>query len=206
MLLTTLPTYLTFSDLGFTYIAKNLMTSYAAQDKKDQTIEVFQSTFVTLLIVATVVLFLTIAGLTLGVPASRFGFQQLETSDFNLSILFLILSFIVYQFMLLGGASLRACNRPAEEGMWAANIRIADAVVIVAVAYFTTSFVAVAVSCFLVRLVIGVAMYFRVRGLAPWLEFGFRNASRVVCEACWDLLLAIPQRLQETYCSSSLLS
>ncbi len=107
LLLSSIPTYLTFSDFGFTFIAKNEMTMKAAGGDRSGVLVTYQSVFVLLNIITAVVAIL--AGAVIFAVPMRSIFALGEVSDIEAKLVLALLgaSLIFYQYFLLFSGAAR---------------------------------------------------------------------------------------------------
>lgn len=170
LLLSAIPTYLTLTDFGFTAIAKNEMTMSVARGERDAALRTYQSVFV---------LLCGISVLTMAVVAIAADWLHLTalwplagTSEVDAGWVLVILSLgvVLFQFMLLGAAGMRALGRPAEEVLWGATARLAEAAFAGAAALMGGDFVAAALAMLAARLLLTAALFVRLFFLARWLR------------------------------------
>ncbi|WP_179187071.1 lipopolysaccharide biosynthesis protein [Sphingomonas sp. TZW2008] len=185
LLLSAIPAYLSFSDLGFTFVAKNEMVMAVARGQRDAAVATFQSIFALLcvgaplLLVASAIAVMcvdlsTLLSLAPGTSAAAPG-----------ALLFLIGTVLVYQFFLLVCAGIRAENRPASEAMWAASGRLAEGAAIGGAALAGGGFVAAASAALLTRIVLTIAAYRWLQRRTAWLRLGFAAARRAEIARLW---------------------
>lgn len=98
LLLTAIPAYLSLSDLGFTFIAKNDMSIRYARGDQAGALETYQTTLVLILISTLLLSVITTALITL-FPASRwFDIGNLSSKEANSILVTQISSILLYQF------------------------------------------------------------------------------------------------------------
>ena len=178
LLLSVVPTYLTLTDLGFTSVAKNEMTMNEARGDRPAVLRTYHSVLALLLVIAlpalgAVTAFATFVRLTALWPLGGI-------SEADAAAVFILLSLVVllFQFMLLGMAGLRCLGQPAEEVLWGACARVADAVLVAGAALAGTGLVAAAAAMLVGRIILTVMLFLRLRRLAPWLTLGCRQGAR----------------------------
>lgn len=177
ILLTAIPTYLSFSDFGFTFVAKNDMSMRVAGGDRVGALETFQSIFVLLLLVAAV-LIVVLGGAVLLLPWSEIFNLGAQTSDTARDVLLLqIVSALLYQFMLLLSAGVRCEGRAALETSFAASARLLDAGAILTTALLGGDLVDVAIAALIMRLFSLSALGVWLRVSTPWLILGTSKAS-----------------------------
>jgi O-antigen/teichoic acid export membrane protein len=178
LLVSALPMWLAFADLGFTFIAKNDMAVRAASGDRHGALVTFQS-----------VLALLLFTLALGVAAIAsvlwlvrfehwFDFATVSAAEVRLAIGALALSTLIQQVFLLLCAGLRAAGQPASEAAWAATARLIEASAAVTAALAGGGIAAAALAWLVARLVATIALGLRLRRITPWLPFGIAHASR----------------------------
>ena len=179
LLLTAIPTYLAFSDFGFTFIAKNDMAIRVARGDREGALETFQSIFVLLVILCLGIgaaLFIALAMTPLG----RIFDLGHETATDARNVLGLqFASVLLYQFFQLFCAGVRCEGRVATETLIAATARLGDAVIVVAVALAGGGLAAAAVAGLVLRIgtVLGLRLWLGRQ--APWLRLDLAHATRV---------------------------
>jgi O-antigen/teichoic acid export membrane protein len=178
LLLSAIPFYLTFSDFGFTFVAKNEMVMAVAAGRRDAALRTFQSIFA-LLLVAMPLLMLASAGIlwAVDVPA-LLSIDAVGGDAARLVLLLLIGNVLLYQLYLLVCAGIRAENRPASEAMWAATARLGEGVAVALAALGGGGVVAAAAAMVASRLLFLLAGYRWLRRLSGWLAFGLAQADR----------------------------
>lgn len=178
LLLSAVPTYLTFSDFGFTFIAKNEMVMAVAAGNRPAAIRTFQSIFVLLTLVGPLV-FAAMALLVFLLDLkSLLALGTLGNGDARIALLALIFNVLMYQYALLVGAGIRCENRAATESMWAAVGRLAEGGCIAAAALLGGGIVVAAFAASIGRLTVLLLAYGWMRRASPWLKFGRAFADR----------------------------
>lgn len=178
LLLSSIPTYLTFSDFGFTFIAKNEMTMKAAGGDRQGVLVTYQSVFV-LLNIITVVVAISAGAAIFAVPM-RAIFTLGDVSDIEAKLVLAILgsSLIFYQYFLLFSAATRAAGRPASEIAWNATSRLFEGLSTAAVALLGGDILVAAIIILVNRIVFTSAIFLWVRSIAPWLPIGWKYCLR----------------------------
>lgn len=177
LLLSALLAYLTLSDFGFTFIAKNEMTMKAASGDRQGALVTYQSVFVLLnVIVAAVTLLATvlIVSIRLG---SIFALDPILESDAKLILFLFTLNIACFQYFQLLHAAARAAGKPAAETIWAASSRLGEAAVIAATALLGGDPVMAAIAMLVNRLVFTAAIFVWLQSIAPWLRLGWSFCS-----------------------------
>ena len=190
LLLSAVPFYLTFSDLGFTNVAKNAMVMAVAAGRRDVATRVFDSVFA-LLCAASPLLMVASAALILAVDLRQWLVLDVKAAvSAPAVLLLLILQVLLYQFFLLVCAGIRSGNRPATEAAWAATARLMEGAAIAIAAWAGGGLVAAAAAMVVARLIALVAAYRSLRRLADWLRLGWRQADGATLTRLWRPALA----------------
>lgn len=180
LLLTAIPVYLAFSDFGFTFVAKNEMSMRVAGDDRAGALEVFQSIFALLLLVAIGV-GAVLAALIHVVPLGAVFDLGPETGAVARDVLLLqVGNVLLYQFFLLLCAGVRCEGRAATETVVAALARLGEAGAVVFAALAGYGLVGAALAGLTMRGVSLVVLALWLRGSTPWLRLGFGHARRAV--------------------------
>ncbi|MFZ2980977.1 MAG: teichoic acid transporter [Sphingobium sp.] len=178
LVLTAVPTFLTFSDFGFTFVAKNEMVIAVAAGNKPKAKVTFQSIFALLNIVAPVIACVAMVLIFGGGLVQMLSVQAIPLPEAQLTLMAFTLNVLLYQYFLLVCAGIRAENRPASESIWAATSRLAESIMFGLSALATANVAVAAMLGLLVRIVFLVAAYGSLRRLSPWLSFGRDAATR----------------------------
>lgn len=177
LLLASIPTYLTFSDCGFTYIAKNEMTMRIAAGNLRGAVVTYQSIFMLLNIVALGVALLAAAAIWLAPLRMVFALGGVAEADAKGVLLCLSASVIFYQYFLLFSGAVRAAGRPAAEVAWNATGRLCEGAITAAIALLGGGLIAVAMAILVNRIVFTGAILAWVRTAAPEIALGFAHGS-----------------------------
>ncbi|MCK1305153.1 MULTISPECIES: hypothetical protein [unclassified Bradyrhizobium] len=177
ILLSAIPTYLTFADLGFTMAAKNVMTIKVAEGNRSGAVVTYQSIFmllnavigVALLLLVGVVPFLKISGI--------FALGSTKEASAIAVLILLAINVLLTQYLLLFASGLRSAGRPAEEVFWSASARLMEGVATVIAASWNEDIVAAALAIVANRIAFNFVVWLRLRFLEPWLALGIRHAS-----------------------------
>ncbi len=177
LVLVAIPFVLTFSDLGFTFVAKNEMVMAVAAGRHDGALRTFQS-ILALISIALPLLFV-VAVLIIAVADVRavLRIDALGAGAVDGVLLLLTANVLLYQLFLLICAGIRAENRPASEAGWAATARLGEGAAIALAALAGGGVIAAAGAALLSRLLfIALASrWLHVR--SAWLRFDFALAS-----------------------------
>jgi O-antigen/teichoic acid export membrane protein len=178
LVLSAIPTYLTFSDFGFTYIAKNEMTMRVAEGDRHGALVTYQSVFLLLNIAAAIVCTVAVAaifGVRLG---SIFDLGEVPEMEAKLVLCILAVNVVYYQYFLLYCAGARSIGRPAAEVYWAGTARLAYALVLGITAWAGYGLAAAAAAGLVANVLFGIGFHIWLRNVAPWLSFGWTHSSR----------------------------
>ncbi len=178
LLLSAIPTYLTFSDFGFTLTAKNEITIRVAKGDRHGALVTYQSVFMLLNAVAGAVILLAAVGLFSIHLGAHFDLGSLSETDAKLILFILGLNVIIYQYIMLLSAGVRGAGRPAAEVFLAATARLAGGAITVIIALLGGDLRAVAVSGLFTSLVFVGIFLLWLRSIAPWLRLGWSQATR----------------------------
>lgn len=176
--LTAIPTYLAFSDFGFTFIAKNDMAARVARGDRSGALETYHSVQLLLLWICPAI-FVVAAGAALLTPiGSLLHLGGVSERDAKLVICLQTFGILMLQLFYLLCASVRAIGRPATETGFAANSRVLEAVCLVGAASLGGGLVAAATAGLMARLAMTFGLAIWTHRAAPWLPLGLRGASR----------------------------
>jgi O-antigen/teichoic acid export membrane protein len=180
ILLNTIPSYLSLSDVGFGSVAGNEMTMLAATDDFEQALVVFQSVWV-LTTVITSVLGLLLIGAVWLLPLGRWlHMHAISSADAKRIVLLLGLAVLLGMQETLFQAAFR-CVGKYPLGTMAKSL-------VVLTAFLSTMFgvwlhlspVPVAELYVAVNVVGVFALWFLLRREVPWIRFGIRHAEWAV--------------------------
>jgi O-antigen/teichoic acid export membrane protein len=178
LLLSAIPTYLTLSDFGFTFIAKNEMVMQVAAGARDEARRTFQSIFALLCVAGPGLLVLTLVAIWTLDVSRLLSLGRLPAMEARIVLSLLLTNIVLYQGSLLISAGIRCENRAASESSWAATARVCEGAAIALVALAGGSLVLVATATLLNRLAFNVASYLWMRRHTPWLALGIAYADR----------------------------
>lgn len=179
LLLSAIPTYLTFSDFGFTLSAKNEMTIKAAKGDSGGAVVTYQSVFMLLNIVAGGVICLaalTLLNIRLG---SFFALGDASEAQAKLVLFLLCADVVLYQYFLLFSGGFRAAGRPAAEVALSATARLCGGLLTAATVFLGGGIVIVTALTLVKSLVFIAIVFLWLRRISPWLRLGWSHASRV---------------------------
>jgi len=177
MIVSSIPSYLSFTNSGFGTVAGNEMTMMVARDDRDGALRVFQSCwwFIAIICVASIVL---LSGALYYLPAAKLlHLTHISETDTKWIIFYLGVSVLFGQLEQLVQSAYRSVGRYPYGAFLRtlfsllAFISILVAVVlgcgarVAALVYAITNVIATVIMCFLVRRDI------------PWLKYGWRHAS-----------------------------
>jgi O-antigen/teichoic acid export membrane protein len=178
LVLSAIPTYLTFSDFGFTYIAKNEMTMRVAEGDQHGALVTYQSVFQLLNIAAAIVCTLAFAivfGVRLG---SIFDLGDVPEMEAKLVLCILAMNVVYYQYFLLYCGGARSIGRPAAEVYWAGTSRLGYTLVLGLTAWAGYGLAAAAAAGLVANIAFGIGFHIWLAKVAPWLSFGWTHCSR----------------------------
>lgn len=190
LLLSAIPFYLTFSDFGFTFVAKNEMVMAVSRGRRDAALATFQSIFVLLCLAGPLLLAITALGAFAVDPAALLAIPGVSTDAARAVLLLLIVNVLLYQFFMLICAGIRAENRPASEAVWAASARLGEGVAVALAAMAGGGIVGAAMAMVVARALFLIAGYGWLRRLSRWLCFGTDAASRAELRRLWSPAMA----------------
>ena len=171
-----IPSYLSFSNIGFGSVATNEMTMLMGREDREGALRVFQSCWwLIALICATTILLL--AGAVLVVPTRWFGFSMISATDTRWILFALGAAVLFAQLEQLMGAAYACVGRYAYGTFLKSMLTLAAfAAMIVSVLLGHGPRTAAVV--FGVSNAMGtVAFWMMVRRDIPWLEFGWNHAQ-----------------------------
>lgn len=178
IILSAIPAYLSMSDIGFASVAANDMTMRVAKDDKQGALEVYQSIWVFICTVSLIVgCALTL--LIYKAPVnSFFSISYISTQHTQQLLIVLMLSVLIgLQNGVLSGA-FRAVGRYAYGTVMGNTIRLVEWLTSMTAVVLGNSVVIVALAILAIRLLGLLIMWIVLRRQAPWLNLGFKFASR----------------------------
>jgi O-antigen/teichoic acid export membrane protein len=177
ILLSAVPTYLTFADLGFTMAAKNVMTIKVAEGNRTGALATYQSIFMLLNFVIGAVLLLLLGTFPFLKISSVFTLDSTGDAPAKSVLILLAVNVLLTQYQLLFASGLRCAGRPAEEVIWGASARLMEGVVTGIAAILGDSLVAAALAIVVNRMAFLLLVWLRLRLAEPWLPLGYQHAS-----------------------------
>jgi len=178
LVLTALPTFLTFSDFGFTFVAKNEMVLAVARGNRALALGVFQSIFGLLNIVAPIIGIAIMFAIFAFDPAFHLSIKGVDVGEVRWTLMAFGANVLLYQYFLLICAGIRADNRPATESIWGATARLSENLAYGIGAICTHDLALVAGLGLCSRIVFLVASYCALLRISPWLRLGLSAATR----------------------------
>lgn len=178
LLLSAIPTYLTFTDFGFTLTAKNEMTIKAAKGDTEGALVTYQSVLMLLSVTVAIVVMLAVAILSFVSLGAHLGLGDVSEGEAKFVVFLLGLNVLVYQYIMLLSAGARAVGRPAAETALAATARLVGGVLTGAVAILGGGLEAAAIASFATNLTFVAVFFVWVRQIAPWLRIGWAHSTR----------------------------
>ncbi|MDA9543897.1 hypothetical protein ACM43_04880 [Bradyrhizobium sp. CCBAU 45321] len=179
LVLTAIPQYLAFADLGFTTIAKNEIARLAVGGNKSDALSVFQSIFWMLTVAGGALLLATGVILHFLPIGGVFSIGPLSDGQARIILLSQIAGVVAYQFFYLFCAGIRSEGYPATETTLAALLRASETMVLLSCALEGINVAAAAFASVLVRIIATLLLPLWLMRIAPWLHIGLSNASFV---------------------------
>lgn len=176
LLISSVPAYLTMSDLGFTTVAKTMMVMRMASGDEKGTLRCYQTVFVLVCAVSITVLGLCALALTVVDHEASGMLGGYLTPENKMALLLLVVSVLVYQLFLLVAAAVRTLHGPAVESTYAATMRLAEAIAVATVAICGGGLTAAAAAILLTRATMTIGLYLWTCTLSSWLRLSIRNA------------------------------
>jgi len=174
LMLSAVPTYIALSDLGFSTAAGFAMTSRAAREEYDGARSSFQSVWVLLLLASATLIAVGLAGSVIWIMTPYF--EQRNTEVVIAACLLCLYALILLQTNLLYMAY-KAANRYIEGTLLLDLLVPLEGGAVLSLAWVGAHYGACAAALVVVRSC-GLAMYYtRLRRYAPWLKYGFAEAS-----------------------------
>jgi O-antigen/teichoic acid export membrane protein len=180
LVLTAIPGYLAFTDLGFANVAGNEMTMLVARDNQSAARSVFQSAWVFISVVSIVVTILGCLAAWLLPFEGWFNLEAMGTQDVRMiaSLLFVYV-LLVLQYGLVF-AAFRSTGDYAVGAMYYSSIRLFEACAVVAVAALGGRPLYAAIALVTVRSVMMLATVLKLVQARPWLWYGWEDAQRSI--------------------------
>lgn len=177
LLLSAIPTYLTFADFGFTMAAKNVMTIKVSGGDRSGALVVYQSIFMLLNLVAATIIIILLLGLPLARIGALFSLGPVSETSAKTVLFLLAANVLLTQYLLLLASGLRCIGKPTEEVMWGASARLMEGAVTAIAAALSDDIVTAAFAIVASRTAFNLATWARLRFLERWLALGRRHAS-----------------------------
>lgn len=177
LVLSAVPTFLTFSDFGFTFVAKNEMVMAVSAGHRDRALRTFQSILVLLSIALPVLLIVSYVVIFFTPMTERLNDNSAYSYAVAPALLLLIVNVALYQLLLLVCAGIRSENRPSQETVVAATSRLVESASIAISAALGADILTVAFMTVLARIASLVSAYIWMRKSTPWLYAGASEAT-----------------------------
>lgn len=178
LLLSAVPAYLTLSDLGFTFVAKNSMSIAAMRGERSAAVEIFQGVLALLLVIVSGLAPVLLCAAWLVPFDSWIQLGDVAPSAARTAISSLVLSALLYQLSLLLCAGLRADGRPAAESFFVANVRLLETAAICVAAGLGAGIAGAALAGLSVRVASLAWLALWMHRHVGWLPIGIGRASR----------------------------
>ncbi|MDI4238203.1 hypothetical protein OZ411_35925 [Bradyrhizobium sp. Arg237L] len=194
-MLSTIPSFLSASDLGFATAAGTRMTMLASRGETEEVVRVFQSAWVVVLVSSATVAVVALTVVWL-VPAKLYPASHGFSADGARWTLFLL---VIYGILCLQGsiflAGFRCAGLFALGVFWLTNTVLLENAIIVVLVMWGYGPVHAAGALLVCRLCALVIQNFLLRAKVPWLRIGFSKAHRSEVRQLWApavALLAFP--------------
>jgi O-antigen/teichoic acid export membrane protein len=176
LLLSAVPSYLTFSDLGFGDASASDMSVRVAANDREGALETFQSSWVLVTVASLVALLL--AGLFAWWVPWQLWLKLSGVSDTQAAEVLMLLGghVAVSQQNGILESGYRSDGQFARGTFWMVILRLAETVALTIVALAGGTLVAVARTLLLVRCIGTIAYALVLRHSSPWIQFGIRHA------------------------------
>lgn len=178
VLLTTIPSYFSLSDLGFASAAGNEMTMRMARNDKEGTLQVFQSAWVLVSLLSLGACLLALVVVSLLPVHTWLKLQTISLQDVR--VLIPLLVFQVFFAMQRGliGIGYR-CDGNFAIGVLLMNVtRLLTFVVLALTVALVGTPIAAATSILLSEIACNLFFLQDIRRRSPWLQYGIRHADR----------------------------
>ncbi len=200
LLLSAVPTYLTFSDFGFTLIAKNEMLMQVSGGRRDEALCTFQSVFALLNMIMPGLLVLSVIAIGSFNMSHALNLGAFPNADARAVLILLLLNVMAYQYFLLICGGVRCENRLALEATWGALARLAEGLAVAGTALAGGGLVVAALATLATKLISSLILYIWLRSASPWLSLGHRAArmpeiKRLLKPALAFMLMPVSQSL-----------
>jgi O-antigen/teichoic acid export membrane protein len=187
LVLSAIPTYLAFSDVGFGNVAANDMTLRVARGDRPGALQTFQSTWLFISFTSLLVLLVFIAGIWL-LPITRWLNLSSMTPAETRAILILLCTYALLSLQADLTTSGFRCEGNYALGMLIKNIlRLTEGATVMVMVAFHAKPIHAAAAFLAMRLVGTPLMGWLMMRKSPWLHYGFRHATLQCTRA-----LAIP--------------
>jgi len=176
LLLSTLPTYLLLTDMGFGNVAGSEMTMRFHSGDTEGTIEIFQSTQILVLLTSVAVLLLLLP-IIFFVPYDRLlHLSALSLNEARMTLLLLSVNCLVMLQLGTIMSGYRCTGRYALGTMYVNCVRVIEGLSILAVLFFKAGTIRVAAAMLMVSVIGIIWLIIQHRRLMPWLHFGVSHA------------------------------
>lgn len=176
LILSSMPAYLSMSDIGFGSVAGNEMTMLTARQDYQAASKVFQSAWVFVTSVCSVIGILVVALAYLLPFDSWFNLKPLPSGQVSLVICLLALYTLVSQQGGLIDAAFRSDGRYAQGTALASVIRLMEMVLALISVVLGGQLVTVASTLLIGRILGFCWMWLMFRRASQWLNYGYANA------------------------------
>jgi len=191
VLLSTIPSFLSASDLGFATAAGTRMTMLASRGENEEVVRVFQSAWVVVLVSSAIVTIVALAAVWLS-PAELYPVTvAISPSEMRWALSLLV----IYGILCLQGsifvAGFRCSGFFAVGAFLVANTVLFENLSVVALVIFGFGPVDAAVALVLCRCLALVVQNVVLRVKVPWLKIGFSEVNRAEVRGLWGPAIAL---------------
>jgi O-antigen/teichoic acid export membrane protein len=177
LILFTVPAYAALADLGFVTVAANDMTMSAAKGQKESAVRTFQSAWAMVTVITAALLLTSVAVLAVLPSGWLLGGNLIDETEIRLTIIALLLytAATLHSTIIMGGFR---CNSQYALGVLLnALVYLIEGLFLI-LAVVAGGHLAVAALALFAGRMIGVTyLALILRSKAPWLKFGFSNAT-----------------------------
>lgn len=188
LLLTTIPAYLTMTDIGFSAASANEMTMSAARGDKDSAIRVFKDCLTLTCILGALVILLSLLLVEVLPIRELLGIKLIDERDTHIIIMVFALQAAISLpgELLLGG--FRAANKYATGIFSSSGFLLLEFAIMFVVVTLGYSPVYAAFSLLIGRLIRIAASALIMKKIAPWLHFRFSTSIYELKKLLWPAI------------------
>jgi O-antigen/teichoic acid export membrane protein len=173
LLISSLATYFSMTDLGFGRVAANEMTIQVARNNYKNALEVFQGVSFILFIFITIIF--TILGIILYfIPITTvFALKLLSRNDASFTIVILLFYVLFYIQTGILEAGFRCDNNFAIGSFIINTIRFFEQVIVIIIVILNKNIIVASIAMTTIRIVGFFLSYLYLKKLSPWLKFKY---------------------------------